>query len=192
MMDREGSPKIGQPNGPVVIKSLNVDEYGFCIGTQEAYFKTPDGLVNVRYKEDEIINLSFVISAEEHLLTLYLNGILSGILTLTQLDSSKFNLSNLITINSEYCDIDLYNIRLYKSGLNMPKIIHNYIADTKNIELYDENNLTNDTDGTLLSYNKLVEYNKTHPDNPTMPYMVIEITDNDNNTQDPVGGTHSE
>ena len=74
----------------------------------------------------------------------------------------------------------------------MPDVIHNYLSDERNIDLYDENQLTDISDGTNLLYSKLVEYNEQHPDSLSMPYAIWEITDNDNNTLDPNNSKHSE
>jgi len=88
-----------------------------------------------------------------------------------------FAMSNIpFTINSEYCDFDLYRFRVYPKALSMPDVIHNYIADIKNVDLYDENQLTADNDDTKLSYQKLIDYNSTHADSPTMPYVVIDMS----------------
>mgnify|MGYP007070133440 CR=1 FL=1 len=59
----------------------------------------------------------------------------------------------------------------------MPQVIHNYLSDMSNIQLYDENQLTDALDDTALSYDLLVQYNKDHPDNVTMPYATWQITD---------------
>jgi len=58
----------------------------------------------------------------------------------------------------------------------LPEVIHNYLADLKNIALYDENQLADKDNDTKLSYANLVAYNKEHPDSPTMPYAVIDMT----------------
>ena len=45
----------------IAFSYLNNNGQGFAIGTQEAYFNTGSKVVNVKYKEDEIINIAFVI-----------------------------------------------------------------------------------------------------------------------------------
>ena len=151
------------------------NRFGFCIGTQEAYFNTSGRTVNVRYKENEIINISFVIDKANNTLSIYLNGILSGAADLNNI--GYFTMENVpFLINSEYCDFNLYRFRAYNIALTMPEIIHNYLADIKNTSLYDQNQLTDVNDATKLSYTKLVEYNETHPEALTMPYAVVEMT----------------
>lgn len=159
----------------IAFKYLNNDNKGFAIGSQEAYFNVGGRVVNVKYREDEIINISFVIDKAKNQLSIYLNGILSGVGDLSGI--SGFSMVNIpFTINSDYCDFDLYKFRVYPLALTMPEIIHNYISDMKNIDLYDENQLTDINDDTKLSYQKLLNYNETHKNSPTMPYIVIDMT----------------
>ena len=163
---------------------------GLCIGTQEAYFASPRGVVSVRYKEDEVINISINISQRDNLCYIYLNGILSGADSLPPAgDSGKFTITSNFEINSEYCDIDLYRFRVYQSGLSMPQVIHNYLSDIHSIVLYDQNQLTLGTagaDATKLAYQKLIQYNEQHPEALTMPYAVIKIISDNKKTTDGV------
>lgn len=182
--DEYGSPVMDetvqkelQTTEGVVIKWMENEttKIGLCIGTQEAYFNSPRGTVSVRYKEDEIINLSVVISRSENLCYIYLNGILSGADALPPAGTTgQFSINSNFKINSEYCDIDLYRFRVYQTGLTMPKVIHNYLSDIHSIVLYDQNQLT--SEATKLSYEKLIQYNEEHPEAPTMPYAVWKIT----------------
>ena len=183
-LDEDGNYKMNEKNTVrkevsteknVALSYLNPDKNGFVIGTQEAYFNLGGSVVNVRYKEDEIINLSFVVDRKSNSLSIYLNGILSGVINTSSILPVSMNRISIL-INSEYCDFDLFKIRAYQLGLSMPEIIHNYISDIKNIDLYDENQLTEANNDTKLSYDKLVSYNNDHPDSPTMPYMVIDLS----------------
>ena len=178
MNERNTTRKVIETEKGVAVKYLNSGNYGFCIGTQEAYFRTPSNVTNVRYKEDEIINISFVISGSsgDRKLYMYLNGILSGAENLDT--TGDFTIQAIPFIfNSSYCDFDLYKFRVYRTALTMPEVIHNYISDCRDVSLYDENQLTNINDDTALSYQKLLEYNQQHPDNPSMPYAVWKIND---------------
>lgn len=175
MNEANTTEKIVETTKNIALKYLNGDNLGFCIGTQEAYFRTSGRTVNVRYKENEIINITFVIDKPNNTLSIYLNGILSGAADLNNI--GYFTTGNTpFTINSEYCDFDLYKFRVYNMALTMPEVIHNYLADIKSITLYDQNQLADINDATKLSYQKLVEYNEEHPDALTMPYAVIEMT----------------
>ena len=204
LKDEDGNPKMNEAQSTketisdkgVCFKYWDNSGYGFCIGTQEAFFKSRAGVANVRYKENEIINISFVIAGGEnqHILYIYLNGILSGAIDLTKnagiesIDANKFE------INSKYCDFDLYKLRVYSTYLSMPEVIHNYLSDMRNVDLYDQNQLTDPRDQTKLLYTKIIEYNdKIKEENKTittptavasyinkltMPYATIQTIDN--------------
>ena len=184
MNEENPTKKIIRTDKYIAMKWLTVNETslgnsigkGFAIGTQEAYFSVGTKTINVKYKENEIVNLAFVIDGQKRLY-IYLNGVLSGAIKLNGTD--RFTMEHVpITINSEYCDFDLYNIRIYPKVLTMPQIIQNYLSDNKNVDLYDENQLAgkDETTSVRLSYQKLVEYNELHREKPTMPYAVIDMT----------------
>ena len=204
LMDEANSIKITEYEQGVALKFWDSDtKQGLFVGTQEAYFKTPDNTVSVRYKEDDIINLT--ITAGYHdLLCIYLNGILSGAV---DIGSNGFTPNTTkFEINSKYCDIDLYKLRVYEASgkpLTMPEVIHNYISDEHDLTLYDQNQLAKDDDATALSYKKILAYNDArlaelkeqvlqgHNLNEeaynilTMPYATIEIIDNTTSFKDP-------
>lgn len=185
MNEANTTKKIVQTEKYVAMKFLNAHDEGFAIGTQEAYFNTAGSTVNVKYKENEIINITFVVDRPNDALSIYLNGILSGVGSLNAITPISMESSINFEINSEYCDFDLYKFRVYPVALTMPDIIHNYISDIKNISIYDENQLTDINDATALDYHALVDYNTNHPDDPTMPYIVIDMTNTEGGTDLP-------
>jgi hypothetical protein len=91
--DEDGNPEMNEAKSTkevisdkgVCCKYFDASGYGFCIGTQEAFFKSRSGVANVRYKEDEVINITFAIAGGDnaHNLYIYLNGILSGAINLS-------------------------------------------------------------------------------------------------------------
>lgn len=205
IMDEANSPKITEHEKGVCFKYYDEQtKQGLFVGTQEAYFKTPDTTVNVRYKEDEIISLTITAEAGG-LLSLYLNGILSGAVSIG--NNGFTPNTNKFEINSKYCDFDIYKLRVYRGTnikpLTMPEVIHNYISDIHDLTLYDQNQLTKDDDATALSLGKIKAYNDLIISNLEtrrnqgqvlleedfnalmMPYAVIEIIDNDTSMRDP-------
>ena len=185
--DEEHQLKEIETTEGIVVKWLNGNNYGLCLGTQEAYFSTPSGVVNVRYCEDEVINISFVVDVRTHLCYIYLNGILSGAVDLpnNEIAGNQFLMETPFVINSNYCDFDLYRFRIYQTGLSMPNVIHNYLSDMHSIVLYDQNNLTRALDPTELDFDSLMLYNygdatnniPGHPGALSMPYCVFTIED---------------
>ena len=154
-------------------KASDNSDYGFCCGTQDAFFRMHDGKhVTVRYKDEEIITISFVVDVLSKHLLMYVNGIMSGM-------SSYLNTSELaaaankLIINSNYCDIDLYAIRVYKTALNASVIIKNYIASTKDLILSDANSFVTNN---IVALNDVAAYNEKYQDNTTIPYVIFETT----------------
>ena len=166
------------------------DSKGFALGTQETYFGTGQEYVNAKYKEDEVFNVSYVVSSNNNAslskVYIYVNGLLTGISTISSGGSDRgFSIPNsYITINSDYCDVDLYAVRVYRSALDSWSIVQNYLSDLRNVEDYDQNQISSNVNNlTVIDYNKLLEYNQTqtqngNPDLLSMPYMVIETVDN--------------
>lgn len=149
---------------------------GFALGTQEAYFNTGSEMVNARYREDQVITVSFVASRTSQLLYIYLNGIMSGVTKM----SNPFTVANsVIRFDSTYCDIDLYDVRAYSAELSFQQVVQNNIADKKSVDLYDQNQIyTFKNNIPYIDYRSVLEYNASHPEALTMPYMVIETEDN--------------
>lgn len=167
-----------------VIGSYFGSNRGFCLGTQEAFFKSKENLVSAKYREDEIISLSIVIDKDDlqwPLMYIYLNGILSGISKYSSSDEFNTGISSL-TFNSQYCDVDLYNIRIYKAKLYSQDIVQNYIADRKDAKMYKANKIIEFKSNNIptIKFSDMETYNENNPDETLMPYMVIEsLTDDD-------------
>lgn len=133
---------------------------GFQIGAQSAVFKSEQSEVDVKFKEDERIRLGFVVEdrSANRLIYTYLNGIISGV---TQYpvddDFSQITPVN-ITLGSNSCDLNIYNIRVYDMALTHYDMLDNFIADMGDIQrklsLYTANNIF-DSYGNVL-YNKLI------------------------------------
>lgn len=105
---------------------------GFRVGVQKAVLKSEQSEVSVKFKEDEHVRLTFVIEprSANRLIYTYINGILSGLAQYP--DDDDFSQINPleISIGSDTCDIDIYNIRVYDSYLTEHDVLNNYIADT--------------------------------------------------------------
>ena len=158
---------------------------GFCFGTQDSFFKSKQTLISGRYEEDEIVTVSFVLEQkaegnEYPLLLMYINGILSSIKQYDVANDSFLGEMTSFIINSTYCDVDIYNIRVYKAGLTTSGIVHNYISDYRDAQLYDMNTVI-DLQGTIptINYNSMLIYNENNPDNLLLPYAVLETVSND-------------
>lgn len=164
---------------------------GVCLGPQDALFSNGVDTVNVSYVENEIITVSAVYqhayltsdtsSATTGLMFIYVNGVLTGVCKNTR-DPQKFTIgngSNKIILSSNYCDIDLYKIRLYNKALNVCKIINNYAVDANDVSIYDLNQLATENGAIKeyqFNYNNMINYNSNHISSPIMPYVIFDAT----------------
>lgn len=156
---------------------------GFCLGTQEAFIASTGTVASARYREDEIVTVSFVVDQKSEkypLLYVYINGILTSVERYDINNDSFISGSNNFEITSDYCDVDIYKIRVYKGNKLQPEnVVQNYIADLKDVAEYDANQITENDANSIptIALEKLEEYNKNHPDATTIPYMIIESKD---------------
>jgi hypothetical protein len=107
---------------------------GFRITAQQMLLASEQRSISTRYKENEHIRISFVVEkkSENRLILCYVNGIMSGAVQYPETDDfSQLNPVG-ITIGSNECTVDLYNIRAYDNSLTRFQILDNWIADTQN------------------------------------------------------------
>ena len=168
--------------------------HGICIGAQDALFTNGVDTVNVAYVEDKLINLTIVYShgsgtsdGADKLMSIYLNGMLTGVARSTvdgvwSIGNSNETMN--IVFNSQYCDFDLYKIRVYNQALTLPAILVNYTVDLKDPVGYDLTQLAvlNNTLGeSQLVYKNMTNYNDDHPDGYIMPYIIFTTKYKDGN-----------
>lgn len=178
-----------------VIKTTSIDDgvaisyygggVGLCLGTQEGFFQSRNTVVSGRYKEDDIVHVSFVIEKEQQgvtstpLIYMYINGVNSGVATYVTEDDDFSCTATSLEINSNYCDVDLYKLRIYRGNLQARQVVQNYIADYNDVDMYDINNEIVEYKNNVptINYKAVVEYNNKHKEAPLMPYAIIETTD---------------
>lgn len=120
---------------------------GFRITAQEALFVSTQTQVDARFKEEERIRVSFVVSelAENRLIHTYINGVASGSIQYPTTDSFAQVTPADISIGSNDATVDVYNIRVYNNNLNRYQLLDNYIADMddvdKKLALYERNQI---------------------------------------------------
>ena len=155
---------------------------GMCLGPQDMFFSNGSNTVSATYVEDELVSVSIVYqhgqTNAQKLIMIYINGVLNSVIKNT--DSDGFTIeSDKIVFNSNSCDIDLYKLRIYNTSLNVNDIVMNYAADFENVDIYDQNKLarSNDTiNEYYFDYGSMLTYNREHPTDPLMPYIVFDTT----------------
>ena len=133
-----------------VILSCFVDNRGIQLTPQKMFIKSEQSELDVQYKEDEHVRVSFVIEkrTENRLIYCYLNGIISAIAQYPNADDFQQPNPVGISIGSNLCTTDIYNIRIYDNDLTRYQMLDNWIADTQNVDLmlarYRHNNVFNE------------------------------------------------
>lgn len=160
--------------------SLNNKVNGLCLGTQDAVFRFKNGdHATVQYTNNEIINVTVVLDIVKKHIYIYLNGIMSGVSKYIASDTEFPLGAENIVINSEWCDIDLYNIRIYQSALNSKQVVQNYVASKQDLSIALANNIA---ENNTVSLSKLIEYNtnEENQDNLTIPYIIFTTKNSTN------------
>lgn len=151
------------------IMSCMSGNIGFTVTPQSITFKGAQTEISTVFKDNEHLRVSITVGkqGENRLILVYINGIISRAIQYASGERfSQLSPVN-ITIGSNACGVDIYNIRVYDSDLNSEQVEGNWIADTQ--------------DGALM----LDRYNRNHVRDEygnisveTLPsdmqYMIIE------------------
>lgn len=151
------------------ILSCMSDGIGLKITSQMVEFAGAQTNLSTVYKDNEHLRLSIVIEkqSENRLILVYINGIMSR--AIQYASGERFSQLNPvdISIGSDSCGIDIYNIRVYDNDLNRQQVLDNWIADTQvgsvMLERFTRNNVY-DAYGAITPSNLLA----------SMPYFIIE------------------
>ena len=141
---------------------------GLEVTPQLATLKSNLESISTRFKENEHVRISFVVNktVNSRLIFCYINGIASGCIQYSNIDSFAQNTPVGITIGSNSATIDVYTIRVYDNDLTRYQILDNWIADTQDVDMmldrYTRNNIYNDYGEIVIS--------KLPSD---LPYLVI-------------------
>ena len=133
----------------VVLSCLN-GGIGIQITSDKAVMTSEQSSIECRFADEEKLRVSFTVESrnEHRLMSIYLNGILSGACQYPDNDNFQQGSPVNITIGSSLCGIDVYTIRSYTTALSYSEIRDNYIADTtdvsKKLELYNSNKIYDD------------------------------------------------
>lgn len=155
-------------NYDAVLLSCMSEGRGLEVTTQKATLTSEQSSIGTQYKEEEHVRLSFVIEKKTStkLLLVYINGILSGSVQYPDDDDFSQSVPVNISIGSNECTTDIYNIRVYDNDLTRHQILDNWIADTQvgieRKERYERNNVY-DAYGTIT----------TETLKKDLPYLII-------------------
>ena len=120
---------------------------GFTVTADTAKLTSEQTTISCNYTDEEKIRVAFVIEpkSEYRMMSVYLNGVLSGVKQYPEGDNMQQNPAVNIIVGSPYCSVDLYAIRSYNIALIANEVRDNYIADiadmSEKLALYEENNI---------------------------------------------------
>ena len=154
------------------ILSCFTDNIGLKITPQSVQFRGAQNEISTLYKDNEHIRLSIVVEkqTENRLVLIYINGVMSR--AIQYASGERFSQMNPvgISIGSNDCGIDIYNIRVYDNDLNRMQVLDNWIADTQigdvMLTRYTHNQVYNDA-GEITIANLPSD----------LPYWILEATE---------------
>ena len=117
--------------------------------------------ISCNYTDEEKVRIAVVIESrsEYRMMSVYLNGVLSGTEQYPTNDNFQQQTPVNIVIGSDYCSVDLYTIRSYDVALTAREVRDNYIADIADIgekaAIYADNDIYDDFSN--LSFSALKE-----------------------------------
>lgn len=155
-------------NYNTTVMSCMSGDRGLQMTAQRADLKSEQSQLFTQYKEGEHIRLSFVVEkrSEDRLVLVYVNGAASGVVQYPQDDDFSQQTPVGISIGSNQCTIDIYNIRVYDNDLTRYQVLDNWIADAQSgaemLDRYTHNNIYDEYGNVVIS--------KLPAD---LPYMVI-------------------
>ena len=158
---------------------------GLCLGPQDAFFSNGTNTVNVNYVENDMVYLTAVYdhSSNNNLMYIYINGVITGVISSTRNGSWTIDSGNMV-FNSDFCDIDLYKIRIYNGALSVNDVVTNHSVDKKDVLIYDQNRLAEENTKIheyQFKYQNMIKYNEEHPSAPLMPYIVFDTSVSNSN-----------
>lgn len=142
---------------------------GFTFTSQKAILTSEQSTIEVQYKEDEHVRVSFVIEkrSEHRLIYAYINGVISSIIQYPDNDNFQQTSPVGISIGSNDSTVDLYAIRVYSNNLTRYQVLDNWIADTADgytmLTRYNHNNVYDEYGDIVI--NRLPN---------DLPYLVLE------------------
>lgn len=158
-----------------LISCVDENGTGFIIKANEAIFNTKeDKSVSTKFASGEIYNIGFVSFPEtsydkvnSNRIYLYINGIICGTVARPSTDSIYQETPSNIVIQSKYCTLDIFSIRVYNQQLSDEQMFDAYLVDLNNAEMLANEYISND----VLDFNGNVSVEGALKCG--IPYMVL-------------------
>lgn len=119
----------------IAISCIDDKRIGFYATADTSSLSSEQSTVECNYADEEKVYVTYVIEprSENRMLSVYLNGILSGVKQYSDTDNFQQAIPQSIEIGSPYCCVDLYSVRSYNTALTAAEVRDNYIADITDV-----------------------------------------------------------
>lgn len=178
---------------------------GFYVTASEAKLLGSDIELGAKFKEDTRIKLDLVIEgaltkytydtvvgtdpgdpdyiqkgeSDECLALMFIDGVYTGITLITKDTSFQQGSSSVdpkfIRFGSNDCDLDIYNIRIYDSALNIDEIVQNYSYDTPAFADKIAISQRNDIFATAKNNMPSIDVGKLRKARPELPFFYVDL-----------------
>lgn len=142
-----------------VCDMMSADGLGLVISASKATMTVGYGekeSVSTNYMANQNVRISFVLDSINKLAIIYVNGIMSGAVSMTSVISIDKYLS---FYGTSEASIKIGQIRIYDTQLSSEQILNNYILYRNSLyEMKDLYNRNNVLDGKLMSIDKVADY----------------------------------
>ena len=155
-----------------VVLSCMSGNRGLQMTAQQALLRAEQTEVVAQYKENEHIRVTYVIEkrSKTRVVYIYIDAEMIGVSVYPENDNFAQASPVGITIGSDQCGVDIYNIRVYENDLTWLQVQDNWIADAQDVglmlERYNQNNVYDEYGNIVIA--KLPQ---------DLPYMVIECAE---------------
>lgn len=159
-------------NYDAVILSCLSGGRGILLTAQKVLLKSEQSEIGMQFKENEHVRVAFVVEkrTEYRLIFCFINGIISGAVRYPVNDDFAQTEPVGISIGSNECTIDLYNIRVYDNDLTRQQVLDNWIADTQDV---DEMLARYQRNQVYDAYGNIVKEQLP----PDLPYLILEAAE---------------
>src|SRR5690554_1504354 len=149
---------------------------GFIVYKDRAFLRSSNTQVEVFFKENEKIKLSFVINPVAGYILTYINGVMTGIDRMNAQTSFQQSTAQDIIVNDKAVDGKLYNVRVYDRALEHQEILQNYLYDMVSLEeKIEEYNFSD-----IFNQSGTVDFEKVKERMPVMTIRTYESDENGN------------
>lgn len=196
---------------------------GFVVKANSILLKGSDIELTTTFKEDTRIKLDIVIEGnttpyhiktvtgsgkkndpvkeydtifDECYVKIFVDGVYAGIVQATESTDFLQDVATYIRFGSDFCDLDVYNIRIYEKAISITDILKNYSYDTPNLEekisIFARNNIYSDTPTTKqmiingntvdVTYDNLpnISIEKLKTALPNLPFIFVTLDEINN------------